>query len=54
MDGETFTTTSGKNISVHRSDNGEIEKIGFPDGPYAFLTENEIYDIYDYVDNDGE
>jgi hypothetical protein len=53
MDVEKFETTSGKSFSVHRDESDEIVMIT-PAEPLTELTENEIYDLYTYVDSDGE
>jgi len=50
MTDEKFTTSSGKEITVHFSDQGEPERISFPE-PISTLTENEIFDIRDYLES---
>ena len=52
MADEKFTTTSGKEITVHISESGEPQSISWVDGEGKHtLSENEIFDIYDYLDS---
>lgn len=53
---ENFKTTSGKTVTVFRDDDGEIAKVAWVSEKEHenTLSENEVYEIFEYVDSNGE
>lgn len=50
---ETFNTTSGKEMTVRISPDGEPESVSWVDGEGKHtLSENEVFDIYAYLTDD--
>jgi len=55
MQTETFNTTSGKEITVYLTHEGEPHSISWTDGEGRHqLTENEVFDIYAHLTGDDD